>query len=398
MMFGLSKRQILPFLFFQQHILLRYDRKLFKIPTHTAYIEKQRKLGYEIFKELLKELVRSEFFGCLTNDGSYKGLRPVAIDGSKENVADTEANDDFFGRLRPEFAYPQMLHLALLDVSTRLPLDVEVSPTKKGSPGETRLSHRVIMNSIEKDMLVLLDRGLPSCETIDLINLKGAFLVARVSSKWKLKPVKILKDGSYIAYVRNRYGRNTKKVRVIEYEINIDGKLITARLITTLFNCKKYPAKEIVKLYSLRWEIEISFNEIDNKMLAKRISYKSKTPETNLIEVYCTYLAYFVIRIIMLNACKILNLRASQLSFIYCLQMIRTYFCLLNFIRKNNSAEITLMNYVAFLNILGAVQNNHTKNRRNKRVVKNRNVKYNIKKPGEEIKLPPISINITTPT
>ena len=79
---------------------MRFDRELEKIPSHTAYIEKQQKIGYEVFKALLHELVSSEFVGNLTKDCRYKGLQLVAIDGTKENVADTETNDECYGRLR----------------------------------------------------------------------------------------------------------------------------------------------------------------------------------------------------------------------------------------------------------------------------------------------------------
>ena len=133
-------------------------------------------------------------------------------------------------------------------------------------------------------------------------------------------------------------------------------------------------------------------------MLEKRINYKSKNPESILLEVYCTYLAYFVIRIIMLNACKITELPASRLSFIFCLRMIRMFFCTLNFIGNSASLETTSANYVAFLNFLSTVQNASAKKRRCKRVVKKCNVKFYTKKPREKIKLPEISTNIIIPT
>ncbi|WP_054812009.1 transposase [Nocardia arizonensis] len=65
-------------------------------------------------------------------------------------------------------------------------------------------------------------------------------------------------------------------VRVIDAEITVrcaggPRRVERYRLITTLTDDKRYPAKELVDLYHQRWEIETSYLELRSTILGRRM-------------------------------------------------------------------------------------------------------------------------------
>lgn len=121
-------------------------------------------------------------------------------------------------------------------------------------------------------MLALLDRGQTCYATLDqIVNQRGAHFLARVSAHWTLKPVTLLSDGTYLAYIYPEDYRRKKAgerilVRVIDYTITDpkrSGYGLTHRLITSLLEPETAPAHDLVCAYHERWEIEIAIDEID---------------------------------------------------------------------------------------------------------------------------------------
>src|SRR5207237_7171551 len=97
---------------------------------------------------------------------------------------------------------------------------------------------------------------------------------------------------------RNR--RNGIVVRVIDYRLeNVEGSESLYRLITTILDHQRAPAKELAALYHERWEIETTLDELKTHLRGAQIVLRSKTPELVQQEFYGLLMAHFAVRALM---------------------------------------------------------------------------------------------------
>jgi len=93
----------------------------------------------------------------------------------------------------------------------------------------------------------------------------------------------------------------TLTVREIHYTIVIPGfrtKRVT--LITTLLDPQAYPGLKLVKLYGLRWEVELDLRHLKTSLGMDVL--RSKTPQMVCQELYAYLLAYNLLRPVMWEA------------------------------------------------------------------------------------------------
>ena len=102
-------------------------------------------------------------------------------------------------------------------------------------------------------------------------------------------------------------------------ELKVAGKI----LITTILCSKTASAKEIKNLYKQRWHIEVDFRNIKSTLGLK--SFTCKTPEMVLKEMWVYFLAYNLIRSIMLESAIYNKIFPRQISFKNTLQLLISY-------------------------------------------------------------------------
>jgi hypothetical protein len=73
------------------------------------------------------------------------------------------------------------------------------------------------------------------------------------------------------------------------------------RLVTTLTDHRRYPAREVVALYHQRWEIETSFLEMKSTLLGGRV-LRARTPAGVKQEIYALMLGYQALRLAIADA------------------------------------------------------------------------------------------------
>jgi hypothetical protein len=102
-----------------------------KLPSKSAIFQARQRLGAEpvkaLFDRVAQPLATKQTPGCW-----LAGRRMVAIDGTTLDVADTVANDKFFGRpgvMKGErSAFPQARMVALAECGTHAIFDAEIGP------------------------------------------------------------------------------------------------------------------------------------------------------------------------------------------------------------------------------------------------------------------------------
>jgi hypothetical protein len=256
------------------------------------------------------------------------GRRLVAIDGTCLDLADTLANDDFFGRpgvaKGERSAFPQARVVAIAECGTHAMFEVAIGPY---TTSENALTSN-LLDRLDKGMLVLADRGFYSFEAWQKASKTAADLCWRVKDNLTLTSTKDLPDGSYLAEVfhstKDRKRLRPVTVRVIEYTID-DGRQATGpyRLITTILDPDEAGAIELATAYAQRWEIESAFDELKTHQRGPRAVLRSKTPKLVIQEIWGHLCCHYAIRSLMFDAAVEAGRDPDSVSFVAALRISR---------------------------------------------------------------------------
>src|SRR6266508_2351606 len=298
-----------------------------RLANKAAISHARDRLGPEpmalLFDRIARPLAARDTPGCW-----LAGRRLVAIDGTCLDLADTPANDAFFGRpgvnKGERAAFPQARVVAVAECGTHAMFEAEIGPYT--SP-ENALAGRLV-DRLEPGMLCLADRGVYSFEMWQRASNTGADLLWRVKDKLQLEAVKDLPDGSWLAEVfhstRDRQRRHPVTVRAIEYTIE-DGREPTGpfRLITTILHHRKAPAVDLAAAYTQRWEIETALDELKTHQRGPRAVLRSKSPELVTQEIWGHLCCHYAIRTLMCAAAEHAGRDPDRVSFVAALRISR---------------------------------------------------------------------------
>ena len=294
-----------------------------------AICQRRQQLGVAPMVSLFHEICQP--LATPDTSGAYLfGLRLMAIDGTKEDIADTPANARYFGRPvggRGDGAFPQVLGVYLCECGTHAICDAGFWPCRKSEhPGGRRM-----LRSVGPGMLVMWDCGFHSFDMCQICLDQGAQFLSRLPAK--VKPIfqQRLCDGSYLALLRpshvSRYQKSERLlVRVIEYKLDDPGRPghgETRRIITSLLDETAYPAHALACAYHKRWEIEITIDEVDTHQRRALQPLRSRTPLGVLQELYGLLIAHYAVRKVMHDAAVQAGLAPDRLSFIKSLRILR---------------------------------------------------------------------------
>ena len=106
-------------------------------------------------------------------------------------------------------------------------------------------------------------------------------------------------------------------VRVVEYRLaGVAGTEALYRLVTSVLEPQRAPARELAALYHERCEIETAFDELKTHLRGHRIVLRSKTPELVRQEFHGLPLAHHAARQLMHEAALQADPDPDRLSFL----------------------------------------------------------------------------------
>jgi hypothetical protein len=187
-----------------------------------------------------------------------------------------------------------------------------------------------LLRFLREDMLLLWDRGFLSYALVQRVRQRRAHLLARVKNGLVFRPLRRLRDGSYVAKLypsprhRDRDAGGVR-VRVIEYTLKDPGRPGSGqkqRLLTTLPDARRHPAKRLIVLYHERWEEELAIDELKTHQRERPV-LRSETPAGVLQEIAGLLLAHYVVRVLMSEAARPKGLPPRRLSFTGTLKVLR---------------------------------------------------------------------------
>jgi hypothetical protein len=297
-------------------------------PGRSTFCEARQRLGVAPVLRLAQQVVELQATPQ-TPGAFYQGLRLMALDGFVVDVPDSPANARVFGRPgggRSPGAFPQARVLALCEVGTHVLWRTLTKPYRRG---EVTMA-AYLLRFLQGDMLLLWDRNFLSYGLVQRVRRRGARLLARVKNNLVFRPLRRLRDGSYLAklYPSPRHRDRDEAgvvVRIIEYTLSDPGRPGSGerhRLLTTLLGAARHPAERLVLLYHERWEEELTIDEIKTHQRERPV-LRSETPAGVVQEVQGLVLAHYVVRVLMSEAARQNQLPPRRLSFTGALTVLR---------------------------------------------------------------------------
>jgi hypothetical protein len=271
--------------------------------SDSALSQRKQSVGWELFAELLPEVLRPLADAARHPSAFYEGLRLCALDGIRFNLRNTAALNAAGRKVRcskggAEPAFAQLLCVVLAELGTHQPL--AAAPGWQGE-GEITLARRLLGHLPERCLLVA-DRLYCSpwllWELGPALQEKNSHSLLRVKANIHVRCRRPLADGSRLiaAPVKDpATGRMEGHVllREITAQITVAGskKPLEIRLWTTLLDPRSHPAQELVKLYAGRWEEELFFRELKSHVQGTRGLLHSQRPESAAQDVLALLLA-----------------------------------------------------------------------------------------------------------
>jgi len=255
--------------------------------TKSGFSQSRKNLSPEAFLEL-NNLIVQDFYKEVAFLG-YKNHRVLAVDGGFLNLPNHESIREEYGtrgmgRGRLRGLKKSMCLLSMLyDPANYMTLDVQ-DDHMDASELQLLLRH---LKKVEKDDILLLDRGYPSRYLFSALESKGIQYVVRMKPNWV--PVKkFLKsrkqdmtvtmevpDGDYEKY-RQQFPTMKKTVKCRLVKIKDESGEVQV-LCTSLLDNAKYKLEELGELYQLRWGIEEGYKMYKARVQVEAFSGKTAT-------------------------------------------------------------------------------------------------------------------------
>ncbi len=241
-----------------------------------AICQARQRLHPAVFQDLLYELSAPRA-GRLeqAQDRLWHGRRVYAVDGAKINVRRSPDLEYAFGV--PEGAHcPQLLMCTLVDVCTRRPVDVEVS----GYRGSERKHLMRLIDSLERGDLLVLDRGYPSHETLQVCDRMGIDFLVRVPVSHSFAVVDAFRESGAADSIMTLDPPKGVDAdwRPLQVRLTrIEGPDGPAFYISSLCQ-EEITTAEIAELYHMRWEVEEYFKLFTGEYIGQK-QFRSTTAQ-----------------------------------------------------------------------------------------------------------------------
>jgi hypothetical protein len=302
----------------------------FRVACRESLSDARQRLGALPMRRLHETMARPMAERSLP--GSYfKDLLLVAVDGTTLALQDTAANSSQFGRSSNQngpAAWPSARFVCLVECGTHL-----IFGAKLGGYRDSEITlAKSLVSYLRPGMLCLADRLFPGYELWKEFAASGAQLLWRAKLSVKLKKIRALGDGSYLAEwlpeQERKKGNKAVVVRVIEYRLKdpagAEDKAEVHRLITTILDPAVATAGELARLYPQRWEVEITIKEGKTILRKGKITLRSKIPELVEQEFWGMVLAHYLVRKMMAQAALDRKLDPDELSYEGSVEIIKS--------------------------------------------------------------------------
>jgi hypothetical protein len=263
-----------------------------EVPNSSSITKARKRISWQVMEDLFRSSIGP--VADADTGETWQGLAPVALDGATLDLPDTAGNRGYFGGPAGG-ALPQARFVAACEIATRRLIGAAVGPYGRS---EKALTLNMI-DALGPGQVAIFDRGFCGYDLFGAVCGTGAEVIMRAGSQFKLRPVEVLADGSWIANL-NKPGKRSIRVRVIEYSVTstdtVTGETSvgeTVTLITSLLDHEAYPIEDFPDLYRQRWTSETIYDEVKTDLRGGTdVVFRSTSPDGVLAEFWglmCLY-------------------------------------------------------------------------------------------------------------
>jgi hypothetical protein len=262
--------------------------------------------------------------------------RPVkVVDGTAVRLPDSDANQRAYPQpsgQKPGCGFPVMYLCALMGLASGAILDVAT-----GTAGKEHPLFRRLWRSVREGDILLADAGLCSYAEIALLLQAGVDCLVRLCRR-KLDPRHARRIGKGDWLTQWQRPREPGKwvlpsqlpqslvMRIVRFRVQVKGfRSREVTLATTLLDAKRYPKRQLVKLYRRRWEMELRLRDIKTTMGLEVL--RCKSPCGSRKELWMGLIAYNMIRTVMIDAARRGRLIPARISFAGTVQRLAEVAC-----------------------------------------------------------------------
>lgn len=296
----------------------------------SSYCEARKELPLAML-EAVHRSICDQLDANLPQRFRWRGLRPLAEDGTTAQMPDTDANRKCWPYPAGQAegcGFPIIKLGGLIDLSHGGLRDFSYSPLETSElQGHEQLRAEYLA---EGDVLIA-DRLYSGYELIAGLLRQGVHFIGRTHQARKIdfrKGRKIGPDERLVTWRKPCQAPRGSRLNAAQWkalpdrlEIRIvrctgpdrQGKTKVRYVVTTLLDSDAYPAGEVTSLYVHRWEIELRFRDIKTTLDMEML--RTKTPDMILKEILMHMIFYNLIRLLMLKAGVEHGVNHRRLSF-----------------------------------------------------------------------------------
>lgn len=264
----------------------------------------------------------------------FRGRNVYLVDGTTIAMADTKANQEVYPQPSSQkegLGFPICRLVGIISLATGSIIDINVGTYGGKGTGE-RMLFLDMLHNFKKGDIIMADALYSTYSFISFAIEKGIDIVfvqnGSRAKKADFTTGDILGKNDHIItlkrpkdkpeWMSEEEAKNRPKELKIR-EIKTGDKI----LITTFLDKKATSAKIIKKLYKERWHIEVDFRNI--KITLGLTTFKCKSPEMVKKEMWTHFLAYNIIRSLMLDSALYNKMLPRKISFKNSLQLYLHY-------------------------------------------------------------------------
>lgn len=265
--------------------------------AESSMSQRRQRTPWSVFAAIMEFALKPKAQEHKHPEAFYSGLRLVAVDGTEFSVTNTpqilgSLTKAASRRLKAAFAKVRMVTLVELGVHNPLAAAI-------GKEGESEIAlAKTLLGSLPERSLLIADRLYGVGAFVSLLaqelKTKGGHYLVRVKSNLKAKVIEAHADGSATVEVKVSTGGRLMLREVRGRVRRAGGKWAEVRFWTSLLDAAKHPAKELLALYALRWEQEMTYKEMKVDMRQSEV-LRSHTVETAAQEIAALVLAHAIL-------------------------------------------------------------------------------------------------------
>jgi hypothetical protein len=294
-----------------------------------AYCKARATLPVELLRAV-NNFVCGQLDAHLPTLAHWRGLRPLAEDGTSAQMPDTVANCNAYpypNGQRAGCGFPIVRLGGLVDLSHGglcglASCDMQTSELH---------NHGQLEAELHAGDVFIADRLYSSYELIERLLSKGVHFIGRTHQARKIdfrRGKKVGPDQRLVTWNKprqrpKRSSLSKKQWEALPETITVrlirckgpdrEGQKKTRYIVTTLLDPVAWPAEEVASLYLHRWEIEVRFRDIKTTLGMEML--RTKSPAMIERELLMHQIVYNLMRLVMLKAAIQNGVNHRRLSF-----------------------------------------------------------------------------------